>query len=155
MRTSERGISLIELLFAISVFSVMTASALPGLPDAISRHHQLESATQEIEAQIQTALLAREAAEATRLARTTTEELLKANTVTATTVQISGATPDPLNSLDGIALRHVPDRAPQNLLAHPERVHVGGVEEVDAVPDRLVEESAAVRLGQHPVAPAW
>ena len=53
-----------------------------------------------------------------------------------------------------VALRHIFDGTPQNFFTHPERVHVGGIEEIDAVFERSPEEPTALRLGQHPVAPA-
>ena len=44
-------------------------------------------------------------------------------------------------------------RPAHHLLAHAARVHVGGVEEVDAVLERALDEGAARRLVQHPRPP--
>ena len=47
----------------------------------------------------------------------------------------------------------VAEGAPGDLLAHAERIHVGGIEEVDARLDGAAEERAGVLLTQHPGAP--
>ena len=50
------------------------------------------------------------------------------------------------------SLRHRAQRAAGDLLAHAERVHVGGVEEVDAVLERVAEERLRRRLRRAPTA---
>ena len=54
---------------------------------------------------------------------------------------------------DLVALREVLQRAADDLLADAARVHVGGVEEVDAVLEGALDERPAGRLVQHPRPP--
>jgi len=51
---------------------------------------------------------------------------------------------------DFVALGEVLERAPQHLLADAERVDVGGVEEVDAVLERALDERPRRFLIEHP-----
>ena len=55
---------------------------------------------------------------------------------------------------DLVAAGQVAHGPAQDLLARPARVHVGGVEEVDAVVEGLAHELPAGLLGQDPVPPA-
>ena len=50
-------------------------------------------------------------------------------------------------------LRHLPQGASGDLLAHPHRVHVGGVEEVDAQIQGFLEERAGVDFVEYPGPP--
>ena len=52
-----------------------------------------------------------------------------------------------------IARGELLDRAAHDLFAHAARVHVGGVEEIDALLDRALQEWPALRLVKHPRAP--
>src|SRR5688572_9953686 len=54
---------------------------------------------------------------------------------------------------DIVALREVANRAAQDLLRLAERVHVGDVEEVDALLERALDEWTALLFGEDPGAP--
>ena len=54
---------------------------------------------------------------------------------------------------DGVAVGEVADRAAENLLGDAARIHVGGVEEVDAALERALEERAAGFFAQDPRPP--
>ena len=45
------------------------------------------------------------------------------------------------------------ERAPQNFLAHAQRIHVGGIEKVDSQFQRALDKRPALRLLQNPLAP--
>ena len=65
-----------------------------------------------------------------------------------------GSRPHPHVHLGGdddlVAVREVPQRASDDLLAGPVGVHVGGVEEVDTELEGLLDEGSAVLLGEGP-----
>jgi hypothetical protein len=51
---------------------------------------------------------------------------------------------------DLVALGEILERPPQNLLARAVGIHIGGVEEVDAELERLLDEGAALLLAKRP-----
>jgi hypothetical protein len=55
---------------------------------------------------------------------------------------------------DVVAAGEVPDGAAGDLLGDAERIHVGGVDEVDAELDRTLDDRPAAIFGEHPRAPA-